>query len=144
MQWARDLALVFGVSALSLAIIGHGGLALGAVGTVLATLAGAALGGLMPRLFHARVRTKPTLLLLGAGAGLGACAGTIAAVLAALSTGSPVLACAELGARLGLAQLGWAWLPMLLSHARRRPTLPIVAMAVVLAPVLAAAALAIP
>ena len=123
-EWARDLGLVGASSALVSACVMHTGLAYALALVAAASALGALLGASMPLLLHRRVRKMPVVLLLGAGAGLGANWGGLAAALAALVTGAGLESSVLVGGNFGLMQLGWLWLPLVLTRARGRSTRP--------------------
>lgn len=137
--WARDLAIVGASTSMVVpAIIGaHVGLAIasGVIGALLGVLIGSA----APVLLAWRVRRIPLVVLALAGAGLGADWGAVTAGLTAGSVGASWTWAIELGAIVGLVQLGWFWIPAIWMRARGLPTWPLVTLAVVLCPVLAVA-----
>lgn len=133
-EWARDLALVGGVTALALGAVTPLHWTTVSATALLAMLGGAALGALFPQLLHRRVRRKPWLLLALAAVGLGACWGGGAGFIAAHLTGGPWVRTTELAGTATAAQLGWLWLPLVLRRARGRSSVPYVLLACVVAP----------
>lgn len=137
--WARDLAIVGASTSMVVpaAIGAHVGVAIasGAIGALIGVLIGSA----APILLGRRVRRIPLIVLALAGAGLGADWGAVTAGLTAGPAGASWAWAVELGAIVGLVQLGWFWIPAIWMRARGLPTWPLVALAVVLCPVLAIA-----
>ncbi|UJR86563.1 hypothetical protein [Sandaracinus amylolyticus] len=138
--WALDLAWVGGASALAIAtMLGaslFGALAVAAT----SALIGALIGACAPLLLSRRVRRVPVLLLLAAGAGLGANWGALSAVSVAVASGSGVgwIRAAELGATAGLVVMGLFWLPAALLRAHGRSTRLARIAALALSPLIAA------
>lgn len=132
--WARDLGLVGTFTALGLAFANPMTWGALALTTLFAAGIGAGLGALVPRLMHPQVRKVPWLVLAVAGIGLGACWGGAAGLGGALLTGTPWMRATELGATAGAFQLGWLWLPLLLSRARGRRGTSLTLAACALAP----------
>lgn len=132
--WARDLALIGAVSALPLALWTALPLATVALAVVLAALGGAAIGALVPRLLHRRVRRIPLFVLVPAAIGLGGAWGGTVGMITALAVGAPYLRVTEIAASAGALQLGWLWLPYAIGVARRGSSWPTVIAACTLAP----------
>lgn len=132
--WGRDLALVGAVTTLSLGAVSPLPVATVLVAAALAAVGGALLGALVPVLLGPRVRTKPVVALLAAGIGLGACWLGASGTAAALVTDGPWIWTAQICATAGAVQLGWLWLPMVLAHRDRAPTLEYVLLACLGAP----------
>ena len=135
LAWARDLALVGAVTTLALGAVTPLSWWTVLAAASLAMIGGAALGAVVPRLLHRRVRRKPLVLLALAAVGLGACWGGGAGYLAAHLTGGPWVRTTELAATATAAQLGWLWLPLVLRRARGRSTVAYVLAACAAAPV---------
>lgn len=132
--WARDLALVGGFTTLALGLVTPLRWDTVGVAAALVALTGAALGSVFPRLLHRQVRSKPILLLLAAGVGLGACWGAIAGLTAALLTAAPWVHAASLVGTATALQLGWLWLPLLLGHTCRKRVVEWVMLALLASP----------
>lgn len=136
--WACDLALIGGVSAGALPLLLGASATFAIVAALASAAIGAAIGSAAPLLLNRRVRRVPVLLLLGAGAGLGANWGAASAAIAALATGETWWAyAAQLGATAGLALLGAFWMPAVLLRARGRSTVPAILAALALCPAIA-------
>lgn len=133
--WARDLALIGAGSTLPLLLFTDLPLATFALTALFAALGGAALGSLVSRLLHRRVRRVPLVLLVPAAFGLGGLWGGAAALFAALATGLPWVHFTEVVATAGAVQLGWVWLPYAIGVARKGSSWPTVAAACALAPI---------
>ncbi|AKF09992.1 hypothetical protein [Sandaracinus amylolyticus] len=137
--WALDLAWVGGASALAVAtMLGASALFALAVAATSA-LIGAAIGAGAPWLLSRRVRRLPVLVLLGAGAGLGANWGALSAASVALASdgGLGWVRAAELGGTAGLLVMGLFWLPAALLRASGRSTRLARIAALALSPVIA-------
>lgn len=132
--WARDLALIGGASALPLAVCAAVPLSTVVLAALLAAIGGAAIGALVPRLLHRRVRRIPLFVLIPAAIGLGGAWGGAVGMIAALVTGAPFLRVTELAASAGAAQLGWLWLPYAIGIVRRGSSWPTVIAACAMAP----------
>ncbi len=149
-RWARDMALVGGVSgfAAPFAVLGqHTELAIfSPVAGVLGGLTGAALGFVLPRILAGPLaKRRVASLLLGgvlAGGLWGALVGTLASVIA-LGSGF-LLVSAVLAGIGGAVQFGWVWLPYMMRSARRQRTWPVLLGACLLAPLLGHIALWLP
>jgi hypothetical protein len=136
--WARDLALIGAVSAGALPLLLGASATFAIVASIASALIGAAIGSAAPYLLNRHVRRVPVLLLLGAGAGLGANWGAVSATVAALATGEAGWRyAAQLGATAGLALLGAFWMPAVLLRARGRSTVPAILAALSLCPAIA-------
>lgn len=137
--WARDLAIVGASTSLVVPATVGAQLGLALVAGLIGALLGMLIGSAAPVLLARRVRRIPLFVLALAGAGLGADWGAVTAGLTAGSMGRSWAWGVELGAIVGLVQLGWFWIPAIWMRARGRPTWPLVALAVLLCPVLAVA-----
>ena len=154
--WSRDLALVGGVTGFAAPTAMFGWLVSPAF-CVAAGPAGAAIGWALGRFIpwllervRGRVPIPVLLLLLGPalGAFWGGGTGLVAGLLAELwyaSTGSepalfagtlPILG-ASFGLVAGAVQLGWFWFPYTFQTVRRAPRWPVMALAMLLAPLTA-------
>ncbi|MDQ3033500.1 MAG: hypothetical protein M3Y87_13860, partial [Myxococcota bacterium] len=70
--WARDLAVLGGASALGIPLLLGASVGFAAITALAGALLGASIGAAVPVLLGRHVRRVPVVLLLGAGAGLGA------------------------------------------------------------------------
>ena len=137
-EWARDLALVGGVTTLALGAVTPLAWTTVSATALLAMIGGALLGATFPRLLHRRVRRKPWLLLAAAAVGLGACWGGAAGLIGAwLTGGGSWIDATELAGTATAAQLGWLWLPLVLRRARGRSSLGYVLAACAASPLVA-------
>lgn len=134
--WARDLAWLSASTALVPLVFGVG-LGYVAITALAGALVGRAIGTAAPALLARRVRKIPVVLLLGAGAGLGANMGAAAALIAALASNVHWMRVVEYGATAGMIQLGVFWLPAALLRARGRSTMPALIGALALGPLAA-------
>lgn len=132
--WSLDLAFVGGVTTLALGVVSPLAVSTVLVASAICALSGVVLGALVPTLLAHRVRRKPVLLLLAAGAGLGACWIGFAGAGAAVLTGTSWRWALSIGATAGAVQLGWLWLPMLLARAKGRSTIEYVLLACLASP----------
>lgn len=140
-EWARDLALVGGVTATIaplLTLDARHAVRFAPAAVIVAVATGLALGRVAPSLFSRHVRRLPIPLLLGAGFGLGAFWGAAAGLAGALASGLTPGYWTGVAGRCGAMVLGILWLPYLLAHVRGRATWPLVALACVLGPSAAA------
>jgi hypothetical protein len=142
--WARDLAVVGGVSSVASTIafapamvvpVGMYALIAGATGVLtgalLGVVAGKAIAGPLARL--------PVLAVLAGGVGAGAVWGGTVGAIAALALGAHGMvleSSIEIAAVAGAIQLGWWWLPYLLRRAHEKSTWPVVFFAACLSPFL--------
>lgn len=138
-EWARDLAWLGGASALVVWTLLGASATFAICAALTSALLGAAIGAASPLLLSRRVRRVPVVLLLGAGAGLGANWGAASAAAASLATGELWwVHAAELGATAGLVVMGTFWLPAALLRARGRSTRAARIVATALSPAIAA------
>ncbi|MEN0066790.1 MAG: hypothetical protein AAGA48_31955 [Myxococcota bacterium] len=136
LAWARDTALVGGVTATSATLaLGLMGTTFGLAAGLTGALAGFALGLEMPT-FLDSARRRLSLISVGLrcitiGFGLGGFVGLIAATAA----GNPyVLGPIVVAGIAGALQLGWWWLPYTVLTVTQRPTWPAVLIACAVAP----------
>ena len=139
--WARDLAIVGGVSSFAAPVWFVGNLGWGYVwaAALFGALGGAALGAVMPWLLTKPLRRFRIAALLALGPLLGfawgALTGLLAAPLLAFSHAGPLVS--ALVARIaGIIQFGWFWLPYAMSHIRGRGTRRLVLAACLVGPML--------
>lgn len=135
LPWARDLAIVGAVTGFGVPFLHPlASLTPSLLVALVAAVTGAALGAAAPRLLNAHVRRVPVVLLLGAGAGVGALWGGLVGVVSAYVIGGGSWYLVHLAATIGLVQLGWFWLPYAVLRGRRRPTWSLVVAAVLCTP----------
>ncbi|GAB5548068.1 MAG: hypothetical protein SangKO_078280 [Sandaracinaceae bacterium] len=135
--WAGDLALVGAITTVALGLVTPIGVKVALVTAALAALGGGLLGAVVPWLLSFRVRRKPWLVLALAAAGLGACWGGAAGLVASELTGHHGFRASASAATALALQLGWLWLPLTIGRARGGDVHGWVAFAGVLAPLVA-------
>jgi len=137
-EWARDFAIVGGISALLAPLFAFSGPAFPVAAMFWGTLTGLAIGRLLPDVLE-RVRGRlPIPVLLTLGVPIGAFWGGITGFAAGLSLGSLELAvfgglCASIA---GAFQFGWLWFPYTFLTVIGRSRWPVVAASAVVAPAL--------
>ncbi len=149
LHWARDFALVGAVTGglAPLAVYSGFPSAYYLLTGVGGMLAGALLGGVLPRLLGARIRRLPVAALLVVGPALGALWGALAGLAGSLVFRDSAMDLGTLsvmaGAAAGAVQFGWLWIPYSVKRARKKRVWPVVAGALALAPAMGWAAMAV-
>jgi hypothetical protein len=142
--WARDLAVVGGVSAVA-ATLGFGSVMAVPVGMyaivagVSGVVTGALLGAVAGKSLRGPLSRVPVAVVLAGGLGVGALWGGAVGAIAGAALGAHgaiFRSSVEIAAVAGAIQLGWWWLPYLLRRAHERSTWPVIAFATLISPFL--------
>ena len=142
LEWARDMALVGGITSATLpALLSNVAPTNFAIYAGIAgTLTGALFGALMPAALDRLRNRVPLWALLMAGPVIGCAWGGLAGALASLPFSSDTLRLGVLaGAIAGGLQFGWWWFPYTFQTVRGRRTWPVMLTAAVVLPLIAGA-----